>query len=53
MTAHPATDPRLDRFLGIFTDVHAAKGCTALLLALNVFLILMALLRPQGRCAKR
>ena len=39
---------RLDRFLGVFTDVHAGEGFTALLLALNVFLILMAyyILKP-------
>jgi len=38
----------LDRFLGIFTDVHSGEGTTALLLALNVFLILMAyyILKP-------
>jgi AAA family ATP:ADP antiporter len=38
----------LDRFLGIFADVHAGEGVTALLLALNVFLILMAyyILKP-------
>lgn len=28
----------LDRFLGIFADVHSGEGLTALLLALNVFL---------------
>ncbi len=33
---------RLERFLGLFTDVHAGEGTTALLLAANVFLILMA-----------
>jgi AAA family ATP:ADP antiporter len=33
---------RLDRLLGIFTDVHGGEGLTALLLAANVFLILMA-----------
>ncbi len=32
----------LDRFLRLFTDVKAGEGQTALLLALNVFLILMA-----------
>jgi AAA family ATP:ADP antiporter len=32
----------LDRMLGVFADVHAGEGGTALLLALNVFLILMA-----------
>jgi AAA family ATP:ADP antiporter len=37
-----------DRFLGAFADVHAGEGLTALLLALNVFLILMAyyILKP-------
>lgn len=32
----------LDRILGIFTDVRAAEGVTALLLMLNVFLLLAA-----------
>lgn len=32
----------LDRFLGIFTEVEAGEGPTALLLALNVFLLLTA-----------
>jgi AAA family ATP:ADP antiporter len=32
----------LERLLGAFTDVHAGEGLTAVLLALNVFLILMA-----------
>ena len=38
----------LDRFLGIFADVHSGEGLTALLLALNVFLILMVyyILKP-------
>ena len=38
----------LDRFLGIFADVRSGEGLTALLLALNVFLILMAyyILKP-------
>ena len=38
----------LDRFLGIFADVHSGEGFTALILALNVFLILMAyyILKP-------
>ena len=38
----------LDRFLGVFADVHTGEGFTALLLALNVFLILMAyyILKP-------
>ena len=35
-------ESRVDRFLRIFTDVKAGEGVTALLLALNVFLILMA-----------
>jgi AAA family ATP:ADP antiporter len=33
---------RLERWLGIFAEVHAGEGLTSLLLALNVFLILMA-----------
>jgi AAA family ATP:ADP antiporter len=33
---------RLDRFLGTFAEVHAGEGPLALLLATNVFLILMA-----------
>ena len=33
---------RVDRFLRLFTDVKPGEGITALLLALNVFLILMA-----------
>jgi AAA family ATP:ADP antiporter len=37
-----AERPRLERFLVTFTDVHTGEGPTALLLALNVFLILMA-----------
>jgi AAA family ATP:ADP antiporter len=37
-----STPSRLDRMLGVFADVHAGEGGTALLLALNVFLILMA-----------
>jgi len=32
----------LERFLGMFTDVRPGEGTTALLLALNVFLLLMA-----------
>jgi AAA family ATP:ADP antiporter len=38
----------LDRLLGIFADVRSGEGLTALLLALNVFLILMAyyILKP-------
>src|SRR6185436_13714113 len=37
-----STPSRLDRMLGVFADVHAGEGGTALLLAANVFLILMA-----------
>ena len=42
--ATEAKDARsgLDRFLGIFADVKPGEGYVALLLALNVFLILMA-----------
>ena len=42
MTAKTSDRTALERFLGVFTDVHAGEGTTALLLALNVFLILMA-----------
>src|SRR6476659_1709465 len=42
MTTTPEPRSALDRFLGFFTDVHPGEGATALLLALNVFLILMA-----------
>jgi AAA family ATP:ADP antiporter len=41
----PDTGParsRLERWLGSVTEVHAGEGTTALLLALNVFVILMA-----------
>ena len=34
--------PALERFLNLFTDVRPGEARTALLLALNVFLILMA-----------
>ena len=48
--AAPASNHRLalDRFLGVFADVHPGEGLTSLLLALNVFLILMAyyILKP-------
>ena len=37
-----STRSLLDRMLGVFADVHAGEGGTAVLLALNVFLILMA-----------
>jgi AAA family ATP:ADP antiporter len=47
MTARPTLAPPavdragpLDRALRLFTDVHAGEGSTALLLALNVFLLL-------------
>src|SRR3954470_16061873 len=36
------TRSRLDRMLRLFADVHGGEGVTVLLLALNVFLILMA-----------
>jgi hypothetical protein len=42
VTAHASTRSGLERFLGLFTDVHAGEGATALLLSLNIFLILMA-----------
>jgi AAA family ATP:ADP antiporter len=42
MATNTTDRSRLERFLGLFTDVHAGEGLTALLLALNVFLILMA-----------
>jgi hypothetical protein len=40
----PATSEKtgLETVLSTFTDVHAGEGMTAVLLALNVFLILMA-----------
>jgi AAA family ATP:ADP antiporter len=37
-----STPSRLDRMLGVFAEVRAGEGATALLLSLNVFLILMA-----------
>jgi AAA family ATP:ADP antiporter len=42
VTANASTRSGLERFLGLFTDVHAGEGTTALLLSLNIFLILMA-----------
>jgi AAA family ATP:ADP antiporter len=42
LTAKPTDRTALERFLGIFTEVRAGEGTTSLLLALNVFLILMA-----------
>ena len=42
MTARSAEPSSLEKFLGMFTEVRAGEGRTALLLALNVFLILMA-----------
>ena len=42
MTAKTSDRTALERFLGVFTDVRAGEGPTALLLASNVFLILMA-----------
>ena len=40
--AHREEPSWLDRGLRVFADVRAGEGFTALLLALNVFLILMA-----------
>ena len=42
MTAKSSERSGLERFLGLFTDVHVGEGTTALLLSLNIFLILMA-----------
>ena len=42
MTTRTSDRTRLERFLSIFAEVRAGEGTTALLLALNVFLILMA-----------
>jgi AAA family ATP:ADP antiporter len=42
VTAKSSERSGLERFLGLFTDVHAGEGTTALLLSLNIFLILMA-----------
>src|SRR5262245_13324278 len=42
MTTAPVTTRPLDRALRLFTDVRDGEGTTALLLALNIFLILMA-----------
>jgi len=50
MTQNEASTPstsragrsQLERFLGVFTDVRAGEGTTALLLTLNVFLLLTA-----------
>ena len=47
-TATTAGDPRganrgpLDRFLGIFADVHGGEGLSAILLMLNIFFLLAA-----------
>lgn len=39
----PAAPPsKLERFLGVFTEVRAGEGATALLLTLNVFVLLTA-----------
>jgi AAA family ATP:ADP antiporter len=38
----PDTRSRVERWLGAFTTVHAGEGPTSLLLAANVFLLLMA-----------
>jgi ATP:ADP antiporter, AAA family len=42
VTTRASDRTRLERFLSIFAEVRAGEGTTALLLALNVFLILMA-----------
>jgi AAA family ATP:ADP antiporter len=42
MTANAPARSGLERFLGLFTDVRAGEGTTALLLSLNILLILMA-----------
>jgi ATP:ADP antiporter, AAA family len=42
VTTNTSDKSSLERFLGLFTDVRAGEGTTALLLAANVFLILMA-----------
>src|SRR5688572_33467504 len=42
MTAATSERSPLERFLSVFTEVRPGEGPTALLLALNVFLILMA-----------
>jgi AAA family ATP:ADP antiporter len=42
VTDQPGRRSPLERFLGTFTEVRAGEGRTALLLALNIFLILMA-----------
>jgi AAA family ATP:ADP antiporter len=39
---HPVKPSKLDRFLRLFTDVHAGEGFTAFLMFANVFLILCA-----------
>ena len=40
--SQPSKPQGLDRVLNLFTEVRSGEGSTALLLALNVFLILMA-----------
>src|SRR5205809_557949 len=42
MTTRRQRQGLLDRFLGIFAEVHAGEGGTALLLMLNIFLLLAA-----------
>jgi ATP:ADP antiporter, AAA family len=42
VTSKTSDRSAFERFLGIFTEVRAGEGTTSLLLALNVFLILMA-----------
>ena len=38
---HEAATSRLDRALGVFTDVRANEGVTAVLMLVNVFLLLV------------
>jgi AAA family ATP:ADP antiporter len=38
MTTNKSTSP-LERFLGLFAEVRAGEGVTAIMLALNIFLV--------------
>ena len=51
MTANTTERSAMERFLGVFTEVRAGEGLTAILLALTVFLILMGyyVLKPVPR----
>jgi AAA family ATP:ADP antiporter len=40
-TQKPSTQPWLDRTLGVFADVRAGEGVTAVLMLLNIFLLLV------------